>query len=629
MTLAPGTTLGRYQILEPLGSGGMASVYRAYQPALDRVVALKVLRPTLADDPEFRTRFEREAKAVARLRHPHIVQVFDFEQEGALAFIVMEFIAGGTLKARLSQLEQEGQPLPIREVSRIVTEVGDALGYAHAQGIVHRDIKPSNILLTTDGKAVVSDFGIARLLSGAGQTATGVGLGTPEYMSPEQGQGQPVDARADIYSLGVLAYELLTGSVPYRADTPFAVVLAHVRDPLPLPSSRSDRVGPATERALLRALAKDPAQRYGAAPEFAQALARAVAEDGRVTGSTRLAAPAPVSWRKRLLARPARLVPGAIAALLLIYGGGTLISGALGNRGEPAPSAAPSSDIAANAVPGAVATATLLPRSASTAGVATSTTPTLPQTTATLPPTATTNPLATTPTSPLTPAPIAAPLATATLPPPTAVPPPAPTATPFVTPDPNGPKFALTGRVTSTATGAALVDVQVNIYIAFDANTGCCRFYAAARSGTSGGYSANLPSASYWIEVKPDPATGYAPQFWRSAQGTNRATIVNLSGAAVSGIDFQVATGFAVTGTVTNAFGAPVNQANVVVHVGNGGGHVTSATTDTSGRYLVRLTSGSYELQLYPPGPCCGDIPSTRMTVAVSGQDLTANLKFP
>ena len=276
MSLASGTTLGRYQIVSPLGQGGMASVYKAFQPALDRYVALKILRSGIVDDPEQRERFEREAKAIARLRHPSIVQVFDFDSVDGQSFIVMEFIDGGTLKTKLTELSAAGQRLPRGEAARIIGEVADALDTAHHLGIVHRDVKPSNVLLNRAGRAIMADFGIARILAASGQTQTGVGVGTPEYMSPEQGEGQPVDKQSDIYSLGVMAYELLTGRVPFKADTPLAVVLAHVRDPLPMPSTLDPSIGPDVERVLLKAMAKSPSERYASAGEFGQALATAL-----------------------------------------------------------------------------------------------------------------------------------------------------------------------------------------------------------------------------------------------------------------------------------------------------------------------------------------------------------------
>ncbi len=336
MTLQPGTTLGRYQILEPLGQGGMASVYRAFQPALDRVVALKILHPSHASDPEFRQRFEREAKAVARLRHPHIVQVFDFDQVDGRALLAMEYLAGGTLKAKFAELRAAGQTLPPREVGRIVAETADALAYAHSLGIVHRDVKPSNIMLTRDGRVVVTDFGIAKMVSAAEQTRTGVGIGTPEYMSPEQAQGAAVDARSDIYSLGVVAFELLAGRVPFVGDTPLAVVHAQVFDSLPSPSTVNPRIGPATEAVLLRALAKDPAARFARADAFAAALSSALDEEARPTAVTIGAGLGPPPPRRRLalprrplalaFAAGAVLVAAVAAVLLPRPGGGQALS---------------------------------------------------------------------------------------------------------------------------------------------------------------------------------------------------------------------------------------------------------------------------------------------------------------
>lgn len=294
MTLPAGTTIGRFQILAQLGKGGMATVYKAFQPSLDRTVALKVLHPGISESPEMRERFDREAKAIARLQHPNIIQVFDFDTVDGHSFLVMELVDGGTLKAKLVDLARTGQRLPLGEASRIVREVGEALDAAHNQGIVHRDVKPSNILLTTSGKAVVADFGIARIIAGAQQTQTGVGVGTPEYMSPEQSQGLEIDHRSDIYSLGIMAYELVTGRVPFSADTPLAVVLSHVRDPLPLPSKIDPSIGPSIEQALLKATAKDPAARYGKASEFGAALASAVANPTAVATQAVAANPTPV-----------------------------------------------------------------------------------------------------------------------------------------------------------------------------------------------------------------------------------------------------------------------------------------------------------------------------------------------
>ncbi len=346
MTLTPGTTLGRYQILEQLGRGGMATVYKAYEPSLDRVVALKVIRPGFAEDREFLERFAREARAVAKLVHPNIVQIFAFDQVEGRPFLAMQFLEGGTLKERQVQLASDGKFLDQRDVAQIVSQVAAALGYAHAQGVVHRDMKPSNVMLTSDGRAVVTDFGIAKILGGTQMTQTGVGIGTPEYMSPEQGQGGQIDARSDIYSLGVMAYELLTGQLPYMADTPFAVVLKHVRDPLPLPSKVSPNVGPATERVLLTALAKDPAQRYASATEFGEAMSRAIEQDGRGTGATVLVRKRGIAPAATAVGTPTAgvgglpisvpLLAGGAAALLVLLGGGAVVLGVFKAQ-EPGP----------------------------------------------------------------------------------------------------------------------------------------------------------------------------------------------------------------------------------------------------------------------------------------------------
>ena len=230
-----GRTIGRYRITEHLGRGGMAEVYKAYQPSLDRNVAIKVMHAFLADEKEFLSRFEREAKVVATLRHPNIVQVYDFDVENGMYYMVMEFIEGETLKRRLQDLEEKSEWVPLEDSVRIVLAVGSALKYAHEHGMVHRDVKPANVMITTDGQVILTDFGIAKIVSASNLTASGAMVGTPSYMAPEQGMGQPGDERSDIYSLGVMLYQLVTGRLPYDADTPLAVVLKHINDPLPLP----------------------------------------------------------------------------------------------------------------------------------------------------------------------------------------------------------------------------------------------------------------------------------------------------------------------------------------------------------------------------------------------------------
>lgn len=276
MTIVPGVSLGRYQILGPIGSGGVATVFRAYQPGIDRVVALKVISPPFADDPRIAERFDAEARAVAMLRHPNIVQVFDVGTDDGHYFMAMELIEGETLKAHLARLAAHGRRMEANRAAAIVGQVAAALAHAHEKGVIHGDVKPANVLIARDGTAVLTDFGVAALLETSPFAQAGAGIGTPEYMSPEQARGSPIDARSDQYSLGVIAYGLLTGRMPFAGDTPVAVALAHTFRPLPLPSTVEPRIGTPAERVLMRALARDPSVRYQRTTDFADALARAV-----------------------------------------------------------------------------------------------------------------------------------------------------------------------------------------------------------------------------------------------------------------------------------------------------------------------------------------------------------------
>ena len=246
----------------------MAEVYKAYQPSLDRYVAIKVMHAFLARDPDFLGRFEREAKNVAALQHPNIIQVFDFDVHNGMPYMVMEFVEGGTLKSRIENLARLSEVLPLGETVRIVREIGRALSYAHQRSMIHRDIKPANMLLGSGGRVILSDFGIAKILTGPSFTMSGATMGTPAYMSPEQSLGQPGDHRSDIYALGVVLYQLGTGQLPYTADTPMAVMLKQVNEPLPNPRLARPDLPAGLERIILKALSKNPEDRFQSADEL-------------------------------------------------------------------------------------------------------------------------------------------------------------------------------------------------------------------------------------------------------------------------------------------------------------------------------------------------------------------------
>ena len=278
--LVEGQTLGKYRVLEPLGRGGMAQVYRAYHPQLDRYAAVKVLRSDLVEESEFLGRFQREARAVAGLRHANIVQVYDFDAQDGLYYMVMELLEGDTLKAQLNYYRTRGERLLQGEMVRILKDVLQGVAYAHAEGIVHRDVKPANIMLTRRGQAVLTDFGVAQIVGGTQYTVSGALMGTLHYMAPEQGLEGHCDSRSDLYSLGIVFYEMLTGRPPFDADTPLAILMKHVNDPLPLPRKVDPAIPELFERIVLKALAKDPEDRYQNAEEMAQALEQAAGDVG-------------------------------------------------------------------------------------------------------------------------------------------------------------------------------------------------------------------------------------------------------------------------------------------------------------------------------------------------------------
>ena len=267
MTLEAGARLGHYRIISLLGRGGMADVYRAEDERLGREVALKAVPPEFARDPERVERFEREVRAAARLTHPNIVTVHEFGQGAGQHFYTMALMPGGDLKARI-RAHPEG--MPPAEARAVAAAMARALDYAHRQGFVHRDVKPENILFGEDGAPQLTDFGIARAMSsGTRMTATGMSIGSPHYMSPEQARGKEVDGRSDLYSLGVVLYEMLTGRVPFDADETLAVALSHLNDPIPqLPPALAE-----WQPVVDRLLAKSPDDRFGSAADLAKILA--------------------------------------------------------------------------------------------------------------------------------------------------------------------------------------------------------------------------------------------------------------------------------------------------------------------------------------------------------------------
>ncbi len=267
MNLREGMTLGAYRIMERIGRGGMATVFRAYHPALDRFVAIKVLPDFFAEEPDYRERFQQEARSVARLKHPNILEIFDYGYDDGTAYLVLELVEGGTLADRV------GKPMELREVVRVLEPIGSAIDHAHAHGILHRDIKPSNILLQQDSTPVLADFGLAKMTGAAHRlTSSGTVMGTPEYMSPEQAADEPVGPASDQYSLAVVAYEMLTGRVPFLGDTPAAVLLSHVTKAMPAARELRGELSAHVEDVLRRALAKRPEERYTSAAAFVAAL---------------------------------------------------------------------------------------------------------------------------------------------------------------------------------------------------------------------------------------------------------------------------------------------------------------------------------------------------------------------
>jgi hypothetical protein len=282
-------TVGSYRILEQVGLGGMATVFKAYDPGTDRYVAIKIISPQFAQHPEFRERFRREAKSIAKLQHPHVIPVFAYGEEGDTAYLVLQYMDTGTLRDRMND-----HPLDSVEAAQFIDQIAGALDYAHRNGVIHRDVKPSNVLVDSEGNAYLTDFGIAKIVEATVDlTGTGTAMGTPQYMSPEQCRGDKnLTAATDIYSLGVILYQMLTGHLPFDAETPLAVIHKHLHDPLPPPRQINPQVSEDMERVLLKALAKDPKDRYSTAAEFSTAVRGALRKVGPARREPAMAAKA-------------------------------------------------------------------------------------------------------------------------------------------------------------------------------------------------------------------------------------------------------------------------------------------------------------------------------------------------
>ena len=263
---------GRYKIEEALGQGGMSAVYKASDPNLKRIVAVKLIHPHLSKDPEFVRRFEAEAAAVAQLRHPNIIQVFDFNHDGDTYYMVLEFVPGETLQAMLKRLNQQKRALPLEKVVKYAAQVCDAVEYAHKRNLIHRDIKPANVMINIHDQAILMDFGIVKIVGGTHHTATGAVVGTALYMSPEQIRGEHPDHRADIYSIGVMLFEMAGGRPPYSADSAMTIMMMHLNDPVPDISKLNPNVPPGLKAIIQKALAKNPSDRYQTAAEMAADL---------------------------------------------------------------------------------------------------------------------------------------------------------------------------------------------------------------------------------------------------------------------------------------------------------------------------------------------------------------------
>jgi serine/threonine-protein kinase len=314
----------RYEVLASLGAGGMGMVYKARDHSLEEVVAIKVLRPDFAQDPRMAQRFKSEIRLARRVRHRNVCGIHDFGESGGLLYISMEFVEGVDLK----RIVRKQGALPLDRAYDVTLQVAAGLQAVHEAGIVHRDLKSPNIMLEPNGSARLMDFGIAKREDAeGGVTVTGQVVGTPEYMSPEQAQGKQVDARTDVYALGIVTYEIFTGHVPFRGDTPISTILKHINDPPPLDGPPAERLPAPLRQVLRRALAKDPAERFSSARDFAEAVRGARQPSRRqqplsteaLEATTVVAAPPARRYRKTALAAAGLVVFGLAGLGLLRF----------------------------------------------------------------------------------------------------------------------------------------------------------------------------------------------------------------------------------------------------------------------------------------------------------------------
>jgi serine/threonine protein kinase len=345
MTVIGNLVGGRFRLDEKVGSGGMSSVYRAFDPTLERWVAIKLMHRDISTDPDQLERFRREARAVARLNHPHVVIVIDAGEDDGTPYIVFEYIEGETLKDRIRRLGR----LPVSEAVAYAIEIGRALSCAHSHKLVHRDVKPQNVLIDRDGRAKVTDFGIARSLEAQGLTATGRVLGTTDYVSPEQALGHEVTEQSDIYSLGIVLYEMLTGEAPFRADTQVAVAMKHVKEPLPDVQRARPEISASLAAVVERATAKETRNRYQTANELVrdleEVLAIEAARTGEATGEAttvlRSLSSDTADFAPRRLRHPRRAL--AVSVLALSLAAGTIAYFATRTEKGPGETATPGS----------------------------------------------------------------------------------------------------------------------------------------------------------------------------------------------------------------------------------------------------------------------------------------------